>query len=66
MKQWFPNPNRIREIFTEETVKRAADAILAYRTREVFFALLYSWMIFLGMVFTMLVTIRVALSLPLF
>lgn len=62
---WFPNPNRIREIFTEETVKRAADAILAYRTRAVFFALVYCWLLVLGMVFTLLITVRLALSLPL-
>ena len=61
----FPNPNRIQELFTEEKVKRAADKILAYRSKEVLQVIAWAWGIVLLMTFSLLFTVRLALSLPL-
>jgi len=62
---WFINTRRIRELFDEEKVRMAAEAILSYRCKEVLLVLLYGWCILLGMVFSLLVTVRLALTLPL-
>lgn len=59
------NDRRIRELFTEERVQRAAQAVRAYANRDVLAVLLGGWALVLGMVFTLLVTIRLALTLPL-
>ncbi len=63
---WFPNPNRIRELFTEESVQRAAAAALAWKNRHVLAVIVWGWVLLLGMVFTLIVTVRAALLLPLF
>ena len=59
----FPNPHRAAEALTEQGVKRSIDALLSYRTREVLLALACVWGTFLCMVFTLLVTIRLAFTL---
>lgn len=64
--QWFPNPNRIREVFETEKVKMAAETLLSYRNMEVLQVVVYCWLLVLTMVFSMLVTIRLAFSIPLF
>lgn len=56
----FPNPHRASEAFEEEKVKRTIDALLEYRRREVLLALAVMWGVCLLMVFTLLVTIRIA------
>ncbi len=56
----FPNPHRASEAFEEEKVKRAIDALLDYRRREILLALGIVWGVVLLMVFTLLVTIRIA------
>lgn len=56
----FPNPHRASEAFEEEGVKRAIDTLLDYRRREVLLALVIAWCALLLMVFTLLVTIRIA------
>lgn len=61
---WFPNPNRIRELFDEEKVRRAAQAILSYANRDVARALAWAWAIALVMVLTLLLTVRIGLTLP--
>lgn len=62
---WYPNPTRIRELFDEERVRRAADAVLTYKTKEVLQLLAWAWGIVLVMVFTLLAVVRLALSFPL-
>lgn len=59
----FPNPHRASEAFTEEQAKRAIDALLAYRRKEVLAFLACAWGVFLLMVFSFLATIRFAFSL---
>lgn len=63
---WFPNPDRITEIFSEESVQKAAKAVLRYRNKEVLQVLAWGWAIFLAMTFSLLFTIRLAFTLPLF
>lgn len=63
---WFANPNRILELFTEEKVKRAADALVSHRTREVFVAGACFWLVFLLMLGSLLLTVRAALTFPLY
>ncbi len=63
--RFLPNPDRIAELISEERFKKAAEAILAYANRDVLLVLLYGWCIVLGMTFTLLFTIRLALSIPL-
>lgn len=58
----FPNPHRASEAFEEEKVKRAIDALLDYRRREVLLTLAIVWGVFLFLVFTLLVTIRFAFT----
>lgn len=56
----FPNPHRASEALEEERVRRAIDSLLDYRRWEILLALGIVWGLFLLMVFTLLVTIRVA------
>ena len=56
----FPNPHRASEALEEERVRRAIDSLLDYRRWEVLLALGIAWGLFLLMVFTLLVTIRIA------
>ena len=58
----FPNPHRASEALEEERVKRAIDTFIDYRRREVLLVLGIVWGLFLLMVFTLLVTIRIAFS----
>ncbi len=62
----FRNPNRIREMFTEAGLAKAAEGLLSFaRKQEVLVVLLQAWFALLGMVLTLLLVIRIALSLPL-
>lgn len=63
--RFFFNANRIAELISEERFRKAADAILQYANRDVLLVLLYGWGIFLGMVFSLIFTVRLALSIPL-
>lgn len=63
---WFPNPNRLKEVFETEKVKAAAETILSYRRKEVLLVIVYGWLVLLGMIGTLLLTIRLALTVPLF
>lgn len=63
--RYFFNPNRFAELVKEEHVKRAAEAILLYANRDVLLVLVYGWCILLAAVFSLLFTIRLALSIPL-
>ncbi len=62
---WFFNPDRIGELMKDDRIRRAAEALLQYANRDVLLVLLYGWMVVLAMTFTLLFTIRVALSIPL-
>ena len=62
---WFFNTNRIAEFLDEERVTRAARALLSLPSKPVLKALTATWGIVLVMVFTFIVTVRFALSLPL-
>ncbi len=61
----FFNPDRIAELMKEERVRKAAEIILSYANRDVLLVLFYAWMIVLGMSFSLLFVIRLALSIPL-
>ena len=58
----FPNPHRASEALEEERVKRAIDTFIEYRRHEVLLTLAVAWGVLLLMVFTLLVTIRIAFS----
>lgn len=63
--QVFRNPHRLRELFTEEGVERAAQAILSLNRKGVLKVLCYGWGLVLLMVLSLLLVVRLALSLPL-
>jgi len=54
-----------REMLTEANVQKAIDALLSYRTREVLWMAASVWAFFLGSLFTLLLTIRLAYAIPL-
>lgn len=56
----FPNPHRISQALDEEKAKRTIDTLLSYRRREVCATLALLWLVLLGMVFSLLVTVRAA------
>jgi len=56
----FPNPHRVSESLNEEDARRFIDTLLRYRRKEVLMALALLWGVFLLMVFSLLLTIRLA------
>lgn len=62
--RFFPNPERIAQLASDERVRKAAEAILQYANRDVLLVLLYGWAILLSMCFSMIYTVRLAASLP--
>lgn len=60
----FRNPNRLRELFSPATLADAADGVLALRHRGVIRVLCYLWLATLGCVFSLLVVVRLALTIP--
>ena len=62
---WSHNPFRLAEILTEENVQRAARAIISTCNKDTFLALLAFWGSFLFMVGSLLLTVRIFLTLPL-
>lgn len=63
--RWFFNMNRLDELFEEEKIQQAARTLLNLSTLPVLKAFAVVWTAVLLMVFTFLLTIRLALSLPL-
>lgn len=66
MVNWHIRHEDAQQTLDEEKVKRAIDALLSYRRWEVLGALLCVWVTFLVLTFSLLVTVRLALGLPLF
>lgn len=62
--QVFRNPNRLREMFTEASLSKTADAVLSPAGKKIRQALLFSWFLLLCGVFTFLMVIRIALTIP--
>jgi hypothetical protein len=63
---WTHNPFRLFQVMTEEKVKRGLDALVSYRSKDVLVTVALLWCGFLVMLFTLLVTVRLALNLPLY
>jgi len=66
MKNWSFNFNRLREVFRTEAAREAIETFLTYKRPEVVKTIAALWGVLLVMVFTMVFTIRLALSIPLF
>jgi len=66
MKNWTQNPGRLFEKLTEDQVQSAAQAIRKAVSLPVLKALVLGWGVFLVMIFTLLFTVRIALTLPLY
>lgn len=56
----FPNPHRVSESLDEENAKRFIDTLLGYRRKEILFMFAVLWGVFLFMVFSLLITVRLA------
>lgn len=63
---WKINPQRIFEHLTEDRVNEAARGLASVANKPVLKALLLFWGVFLALVFTLLLTVRLALTLPIY
>lgn len=62
---WLLNTDWLKDWAKEDEVKKAMDALCAYRRPEVLKAIAFLWGTFLVLVFSLIVTVRFALWLPL-
>jgi hypothetical protein len=54
------NPDWLKDRLTDDEIKKAIDALLAYRRFEVLKAIVFLWSIVLILTFTGIVTVRFA------
>lgn len=59
------NTNRVAELFHEEAIEKTAHAFIRLPSKRFFIALAKLWFAFLLMVFTLILAVRFANSLPL-
>lgn len=60
----FRNPHRIRELFTPAGMQEAAQTILSLRSHPVVRVLFTAWVCLLLALFTLIFTVRMALTFP--
>lgn len=62
----FHNPDRLRELEQEERYQKAAKTIASFKNPDVLRVVCWGWLILLGMTLTLLLTVRLGLTIPLF
>jgi hypothetical protein len=65
-KSWFVNFNRLQELLSTKELREKIDTVLSYKNKETAQFVLLGWCIVLFCTFSLILTVRLALSIPLF